>query len=225
MDASPPPPPWGAPPPGARTRPLPSVPLPPRARFEPTALLTSPARARRLRTGLGSQLRQANPERQRRLAELAEIGGGLVVLRGAELDRALERISAPASGASSRGAVAITLGAAGPALAAERADSLTIAGWEDVVGVEVGTVAHGARRVRAAVLAVRAPRREPPPAEGFRGLASAAARASLRARRGRTVLVPLVVASPGPLGWTVADDRSFLIALDRLQQAREQGTP
>jgi hypothetical protein len=31
--------------------------------------------------------------------------------------------------------------------------------------------------------------------------------------------VPLVVASPGPLGWTVADDRTFLLALDRVRRA------
>ncbi|KQQ03683.1 MULTISPECIES: hypothetical protein [unclassified Rathayibacter] len=206
-----PPPPWGAP--GTPTGPR--VPLPPRTRFEPTTLVTTPLHARRLRSALDSRLRQASPERQRRLAELAEIGEGVVVLRTREFDRALERLGAPASAATSRGAVVVTLGGGGPALAAERADSLAIAAWSDVSGVEVGTVAHGAHRVRAAVLSVLAPL--PPVAEGFRGLA----RASRAARRRRTVLVPLVVASPGPLGWVVADDRAFLFALDRLRTAHE----
>ncbi|PTL71629.1 hypothetical protein C1I63_01375 [Rathayibacter caricis DSM 15933] len=93
------------------------------------------------------------------------------------------------------------LGSDGPALAAERSDSLRIALWEDVVSVQVATVALGARRVRALALGVLAPGR----------------------RRRRTVLVPLVVASPGPLGWNVADDRSFLRAHDRLLAARPRG--
>ncbi|MWV48986.1 hypothetical protein GRS96_06800 [Rathayibacter sp. VKM Ac-2803] len=208
-----PPPHWGVP--SAPTGPR--VPIPPRARFEPTALLTSAAQARRLRAAVGSKLSQASPERQRRLAELAEIGEGFVVLRALELDRALQRITAPAASATSRGAVVVTLGAGGPALAAERADSLAIAEWSDVAGVEVGTVAHGAHRVRAAVLSVLAP--PAPVGEGFRGLA----RASLVARRRRSVLVPFVVASPGRFGWTVADDRTFLFALDRLRRAHEEG--
>ncbi|QHC65780.1 hypothetical protein GSU68_03720 [Rathayibacter sp. VKM Ac-2759] len=211
MTQASPPPPWGAP-----TAPTgPRVPLPPRARFEPTALLTSPVTARRLRTAVGAQLRQAAPERQRRLTELAEIGEGVVVLRAREFDRALDRLASPAASATSRGAVVVTLGEGGPALAAERADSLPIALWSDVSAVEVGTVAHGPHRVRAAVLSVLVPHAAP--AEGFRGLA----RASLAARRRRTVLVPLVIASPGPLGWNVADDRAFLFALDRLRTALE----
>jgi hypothetical protein len=34
--------------------------------------------------------------------------------------------------------------------------------------------------------------------------------------------VPLVVAAPAALGWRVADDRTFLLALDRLQRALEE---
>ncbi|WKK70610.1 hypothetical protein Q0F99_12190 [Rathayibacter oskolensis] len=109
MTQASPPPPWGAP-----TAPTgPRVPLPPRARFEPTALLTSPVTARRLRTAVGAQLRQAAPERQRRLTELAEIGEGVVVLRAREFDRALDRLASPAASATSRGAVVVTLGEGG----------------------------------------------------------------------------------------------------------------
>lgn len=217
---------WGAPPPQASPRPLPDVPLPPRTRFEPSVLLTSPAEVRQLRSSIRSRVRQAVPERQRRLAELAEISGGFAVLRGREFDRALRRIAAPASDTVTEGTAVLAIGGDGPGLAAERADARRIAAWSDIASVEVGTVALGARRVRAVVLAVRPPRAErAEPGDGFRGLAAAAARASasrLAARAGRrAVLVPLVVASPGPLGWTVADDRSFLLAFDRVRHAHE----
>lgn len=226
MDPAPPPR-WGAPPPHASARPLPTDPLPARARFEPSVLLTSPAEVRHLRSSLRGRVQQAAPERQRRLAELAAISEGFAVLRVRELDRALRRLAAPASGARGHGAWVLALGDDGPALAAERADALAIASWSDVVSIEVGTVAHGARRVRAVVLSVQEPPRQRPPSAdaGFRRLAADAARASaaaLAARRRRAVLVPLVVAAPGPLGWTVADDRSFLLALDRLRHAHER---
>lgn len=223
-----PPPQWGAPPPHASPRPLPGDPLPRRSRFEPSVLLTSPAEVRHLRSGVAARLQQAAPERQRRLAELADIGGGFAVLRVPGLDRALRRLAAPAAGALRPGASVVVLGADGPALAAERSDALAIASWADVVSIQVGTVAHGPRRVRAAVLSVLEPRperRAARPGEGFGRLASDAARASAAAlaarRRRREVLVPLVVASPGPLGWSVADDRSFLVALERLRHSRE----
>ncbi|QHC57794.1 hypothetical protein [Rathayibacter sp. VKM Ac-2760] len=88
--------------------------------------------------------------------------------------------------------------------------------------MQVGTVAHGAFRVRAIVLGVAAPRAERAPATGLRGMVAEAARASAAAlaSRSRPVLVPLVVASPGPLGWSVADDRTFLLVLDRVRRAR-----
>jgi hypothetical protein len=173
-------------------------------------------------------MQQAAPERQRRLAELAAVSDGFAVLRVRELDRALRRLAAPASGAVGPGASVLALGDDGPALVAERADGLAIASWSDIVSIEVGTVAHGARRVRAVVLSVQEPRRQRPLSAdaGFRRLATDAARASAAAlaarRRRRAVLVPLVVATPGPLGWTVADDRSFLLALDRLRHAHER---
>ena len=221
-----PPPSWGAPPPGAWAHPLPTDPLPPRRRFEPTALITSPAEARRARAALSSQLRQASPESRRRLAEFAEIADGVALLRGREFDRALRRIAAPAAAVAPEATGVVTLGADGPALAGERADALPIAAWSDVLSVEVGTVAHGAFRVRAIVLAVPAarPSRTAADDRGFRGLVTEAARASaaaLAARARRRVLVPLVVASPGRLGWSVADDRTFLLALDRVRRARE----
>ncbi|ROP48772.1 MULTISPECIES: hypothetical protein [unclassified Rathayibacter] len=215
---------WGAPPPHASAHPLPSDPLPPRRRFEPTALITSPAEVRRARGALAAQLRQTSPANRRRLAEFAAVADGVALLRGREFDRALRRIAAPAAAVAPDATGVVTLGPDGPALAGERADALAIADWSDVLSVEVGTVAHGAFRVRAVVLAVLAarPERGAAAGQGFRGLVSEAARSSaaaLAARARRRVLVPLVVATPGPLGWTVADDRTFLLALDRVRRA------
>lgn len=193
---------WGEPPP----RTPPTVPLPPRTRFEPTALLAAPLPAP---AAVRARVRQAAPERQRRLAALAAVTEGFAVLRTPELDRALRRIAAPASAAPAAAAEVLAVGRDGLELAAEHADALRIAGWDRIVSVGVGTSPSGAHRVRALVLAVLAP----PPA-------SAVLRAARR--RPRTVLVPLVVAAPAALGWRVADDRTFLLALDRLQRALEE---
>ncbi|WP_181110018.1 MULTISPECIES: hypothetical protein [unclassified Rathayibacter] len=192
---------WGEPPP----RTPPTVPLPPRTRFEPTALLAAPLPAP---AAVRARVRQAAPERQRRLAALAAVTEGFAVLRTPELDRALRRIAAPASAAPAAAAAVLAVGRDGLELAAEHADALRIAGWDRIVSVGVGTSPSGAHRVRALVLAVLAPP------------ASAVLRAARR--RPRTVLVPLVVAAPAALGWRVADDRTFLLALDRLQRALEE---
>ncbi|WP_181134877.1 MULTISPECIES: hypothetical protein [unclassified Rathayibacter] len=193
---------WGEPPP----RTPPAVPLPPRTRFEPTALLAAPLPAP---AAIRARVRQAAPERQRRLAALAAVTEGFAVLRTPELARALRRIAAPASAAPAAAAAVLAVGRDGLELAAEFADALRIAEWDRIVSVGVGTSPSGAHRVRALVLAVLAP----PPA-------SAVLRAARR--RPRTVPVPLVVAAPAALGWRVADDRTFLLALDRLQRALEE---
>lgn len=196
MDAGAPPP-WGAPGRESTRGPVRAAPLPPRTRFEPTVLLTSPGELLRLRESVRSRIHHAAPARQRRLAELADVGEGFAVLGARELERSLRRAAAPAAARRPDSVSVVALGSDGPALAAERADSLPIARWEDVASIQVATVALGARRVRALALGVLAPGR----------------------RRRRTVLVPLVVASPGPLGWGVADDRTFLRAHDRLLAA------
>ncbi|WP_161489677.1 hypothetical protein, partial [Rathayibacter tanaceti] len=98
-------------------------------------------------------------------------------------------------------------------------DALRIAEWERIASVGVGTSPAGSRRVRAVVLAVLAPRSPAGP-----GVLRASAEAIAARRRPHTVLVPLVVASPAPLGWRVADDRTFLLALDRLQRALDERT-
>ncbi|MBF4463256.1 MULTISPECIES: hypothetical protein [unclassified Rathayibacter] len=205
----------------------PPAPLPPRARFEPAALLTAPLHARALPASVRSRVLQSAPERRRRLAELASISGGFAVLRTPEFDRALRRIAAPASVAAADAAAVLAVGSEGLELMAERADALLVTEWRRLAAVGVGTTASGARRVRAVVLTVLAPRGAPPHARRG-GLVSAVARASaeaLAARRSpRTVLVPLVVASPGPLGWGVADDRTFRLALERLARAHREHT-
>jgi hypothetical protein len=207
---------WGAP---SARRP-PTVPLPPRTRFEPTALLTTPLQARVLPASLRSRVRQAAPERQRRLAELAEVTEGFAVLRTRELDRALRRLDAPAASATGRDPAAVlAVGRDGVELAAERADALRIADWERIASVGVGTSPAGAHRVRSVVLAVLVPRSA---AGRGSGVLQVSAEALAARRRPRTVLVPLVVASPAPLGWRVADDRTFLLALDRLRRAHEE---
>ncbi|PPG93001.1 hypothetical protein [Rathayibacter rathayi] len=202
---------WGAP----SSRTPPSVPLPARVRFEPTALLGSMLRVGALPATLRSRVRQAAPERQRRLVALADVAEGFVVLHTRELTRALRRIAAPAAAAPGDAASVLAVGRDGVELAAERADGLRIAEWERVVSVGVGTSPAGARRVRAVVLAVLAPGSVPAGSAAARAVAEALA----ARRRPRTVLIPLVVASPGPLGWRVADDRAFLLALDRLRRA------
>lgn len=202
---------WGAP----SSRTPPSVPLPARVRFEPTALLGSTLRVGALPASLRARMRQAAPERQRRLLALADVTEGFAVLHTREFTRALRRIAAPAAAAPGDVASVLAVDRDGVELAAERADALRIAEWERIVSVGVGTTPAGAHRVRAVVLTVLAPGRVPAGSAAARAVAEALA----ARRRPRTVLVPLVVASPAPLGWRVADDRTFLLALDRLRRA------
>lgn len=202
---------WGA----SSSRTPPSVPLPARIRFEPTALLGSTLRVGGLPATLRARMRQAAPERQRRLVALADVTGGFAVLHTREFTRALRRIAAPAAAAPGDAASVLAVGRDGVELVAERADALRIAEWERIVSVGVGTSPAGAHRVRAVVLTVLAPGRAPAGSAAARAVAEALA----ARRRPRTVLVPLVVASPAALGWRVADDRTFLLALDRLRRA------